>query len=54
MSKSVFDDPKSREYKSMIRVKKKSEKAAQKAARKYSYESVGMSFVRKHYQKDED
>ena len=54
MAKGVFDDPKSREYKSMIRIKKKSEKAAQKAARKYSYESVGMSFARKHYQKDKD
>ena len=52
MSKSVFADPKSREYKAMIRVKKKAEKAAQKAARKYSYESVGMSFARKHYKKD--
>ena len=52
MSKGVFDDPKSREYKAMIRVKKKAEKAAQKAARKYSYESVGMSFARKHYKKD--
>lgn len=54
MAKSVFDDPKSREYKKMMRDKKKAEKAAQKAARKYSYESVGMSFARKHYQKDKD
>ncbi len=52
MSKSVFADPKSREFKSMIKIKKKSEKAAQKAARKLSYESVGMSFARKHYKKD--
>ena len=54
MAKSVFDDPKSREYKKMMRDKKKAEKAAQKAARKYSYESVGMSFARKHYHKDKD
>ena len=52
MAKSVFADPKSREYKAMIRVKKKAEKAAQKAARRLSYESVGMSFARKHYKKD--
>ena len=52
MAKSVFADPKSREYKSMIKIKKKAEKAAQKAARRLSNESTGMSFVRKHYKKD--
>ena len=52
MAQGPLADPRSKEYKAMERIKKKAAKAAKKNQLKN--ESVGMSFARKHYQKDKD
>ena len=52
MAQGPLADPRSKEYKAMERIKKKAAKAAKKNQLKN--ESVGMSFARKHYQKDKE
>jgi hypothetical protein len=54
MDMGPLGDPKSKEYKAMERVKKKAEKMAKKNRLKAKNESVGMRFIRKHYQKDDE
>ena len=53
MKQGVFDDPKSQEFKKMVRDKMKAEKAAKKQSRMRS-ESLGVARARKFYQKDDE
>ena len=53
MKQGVFDDPKSQEFKKMVRDKMKAEKAARKQSRMRS-ESMGVARARKFYQKDDE
>ena len=53
MKQGVFDDPKSREFKKMMRDKAKAEKAAKKQYSMRS-ESLGVARARKFYQKDDE
>ena len=53
MKQGVFDDPKSREFKKMMRDKAKAEKAAKKHYSMRS-ESLGVARARKFYQKDDE
>ena len=50
MKQGVFEDPKSQEFKKMVRDKKKAEKAAKKQYNMRS-ESLGVARARKFYQK---
>ena len=54
MDMGPLGDPKSKEYKAMERIKNKAEKMAKKNRLKAKNESVGMRFIRKHYQKDDE
>ena len=54
MKLGPLGDPKSKEFKKMMRDKAKAEKKAKKDSLKNQYESIGMSFARKHYRKDKD
>ena len=54
MKLGPLGDPKSKEFKKMMRDKAKAEKKAKKDSLKNQYESIGMTFARKHYQKDKD
>ena len=53
MKQGVFDDPKSQEFKKMVRDKMKAEKAAKKQYSMRS-ESMGVARARKFYQKDDE
>jgi hypothetical protein len=53
MKQGVFDDPKSQEFKKMVRDKMKAEKAAKKQYSMRS-ESLGVARARKFYQKDDE
>ena len=50
MKKGVMADPKSPQFKKMMRDKEKSAKDAKKQQAKLKMESVGMRLARKHYQ----
>ena len=49
---SPFDDPSTKEYKKMMRDKKKAEKQAKK--NRLKNESIGLRFIRKHSRKDSE
>ena len=49
---SPFDDPNTKEYKKMMRDKKKAEKQAKK--NRLKNESIGLRFIRKHSRKDSE
>jgi hypothetical protein len=54
MDMGPLGDPKSKEYKAMERIKNKAEKMAKKNRLKAKNESIGMNFIRKHYQKNDE
>ena len=54
MDMGPLGDPKSKEYKAMERIKNKAEKMAKKNSLKAKNESIGMNFIRKHYQKNDE